>query len=60
MQYIDQRLSKILSDIRIEEARSRRRPRDDEAPEAAPIKQRLGHWLIRHDERPAESEPEAA
>lgn len=58
MHYVDYRLSKILSDIRIEEARSRNRRQS--SPARQPVKQKIGLWLIRQGESLADHEPRAA
>lgn len=59
MQYIDHRLSKILSDIRIEQAQrhNQRRQLRHGSPR---IKERLGHWLIDQGESLAEGKAKAA
>lgn len=59
MYYVDHRLSKILSDIRIEQAQQIRQ-RELSKRSSDPLKQRLGLWLIAHGESLAENRPEAA
>lgn len=59
MYYLDHRLSKILSEIRIEEA-ERIRQRKLSKRSGDPLKQRLGLWLIAQGESLAESRPKAA
>ena len=59
MYFLDHRLSKILSDIRIEQAEQIRQRRlvgqsNDR------LKQRLGLWLIAQGESLADSRPKAA
>jgi len=59
MYYLDHRLIKILSDIRIEEAeRIRIRKLSNQGNDR--LKQRLGLWLIAQGESLADSRPEAA
>lgn len=60
MLYIDQRLSRILSDTRIEQARSIDQRQPQTAGHNRPIKQRLGLWMIDRGESLADSEPKAA
>lgn len=57
MQYLDHRLSKILGDIRIEQASSLRQRRQG-PPQ--PARQRLGLWLIEKGESLARQEPRAS
>jgi len=59
MYYVDHRLSKILSDIRIEQAQQIRQ-RELSKRSSDPLKQRLGLWLIAQGESLAENRPEAA
>jgi hypothetical protein len=59
MYYLDHRLSKILSDIRIEQAQQIRQ-RELSKRSSDPLKQRLGLWLIAQGESLAENRPEAA
>lgn len=59
MYYIDHRLIKILSDIRIEQA-ERIRQRKLGKRSGDPLKQRLGLWLIAQGESLADSRPKAA
>jgi hypothetical protein len=59
MYYVDQRLSKILSDIRIERARQIREQRIARE-HADQLKQRLGLWLIGQGESLAHGKREAA
>jgi len=59
MYYVDHRLSKILSDIRIEQAQQIRQ-RELSKRSSDPLKQRLGLWLIAQGESLAENRPKAA
>jgi hypothetical protein len=59
MYYLDQRLSKILSDIRIEQAEQIRLRRQCNQSKDR-LRQRLGLWLIAQGETLAESSPRAA
>jgi hypothetical protein len=59
MYYVDQRLSKILSDIRLEEAERRRKEKLNDKT-SDPLKQRLGLWLIAQGESLADNKPKAA
>lgn len=59
MYYVDHRLSKILSDIRLEQAERRRKSKlNDKSSD--PLKQRLGLWLIAQGESLADNRPKAA
>lgn len=59
MYYLDHRLSKILSDIRIERAEQiRLRKLSRQSNDR--LKQRLGLWLIAQGESLADSRPKAA
>lgn len=59
MYYVDHRLSKILSDIRLEQAERRRKSKlHDKSSD--PLKQRLGLWLIAQGESLADNRPKAA
>lgn len=60
MQYIDPRLSRILSDIRIEEARSMNNRKRNQAQRVRPVRRRLGLWMIEQGESLADGEPKAA
>jgi hypothetical protein len=59
MYYLDHRLSKILSDIRIEQAEQIRQRKQSQRS-SDPLKQRLGLWLIAQGESLSESRPKAA
>jgi hypothetical protein len=59
MYYIDHRLSKILSDIRLEQAEQRRKGKLNDKT-SDPLKQRLGLWLIAQGESLADNRPKAA
>jgi hypothetical protein len=59
MYYVDQRLSKILSDIRLEQAERRRKEKLIDKT-SDPLKQRLGLWLIAQGESLADNRPKAA
>jgi hypothetical protein len=58
MYYVDQRLSKILSDLRIEQARQIREQRISRQPDQ--LKKRLGVWLINQGESLAHGKQKAA
>lgn len=59
MYFLDHRLSKILSDIRIEQAEQIRQRRLISQSNDR-LKQRLGLWLIAQGESLADSRPKAA
>lgn len=59
MYYLDHTLSKILSDIRIEQAEQIRQRKLSQRS-SDPLKQRLGPWLIAQGESLAKSRPKAA
>lgn len=59
MYYVDQRLSKILSDIRLEQAERRRQVKLYDRT-SDPLKQRLGLWLIAQGESLADNGRKAA
>lgn len=58
MNYLDHRLSKILSENRIEYARSIRERRSHIESEGC-LRRRLGLWLIAHGEHLAHGKPKA-
>lgn len=60
MPYVDQRLGKILSDIRIEEARQIREQRASRRSAGRNLRNRLGLWLIARGEGLAKSKPRIA
>ncbi len=59
MQYLDHRLSKILSDIRIEQATIHQKRRHNQPRHGQPLRRRLGRWLIQQGESLIDSEPRA-
>lgn len=56
MQYLDPRLARVLSDIRLEQARAIKRRQ----PNPEKLRQRLGLWLIARGENLADGKPKAA
>jgi hypothetical protein len=60
MNYFDPRLSKILSDIRLEQAESIRRRKSDNPASKMSYKERLGLFLIAQGERLAQRKPKVA
>jgi hypothetical protein len=60
MQYLDHRLSEILSNIRIEQAQHIGTRRHTRGQHGTPLRQRLGRWLIQQGESLVDGEPRAA
>lgn len=57
MCYVDLRLGKVMSDARVEQARSAARKRQHARAGRAGLKRRLGHWLVARGESLARSNP---
>lgn len=60
MNYFDPRLSKILSDLRLEQAESIRRRKPDNPSSKRSYRERLGLSLIAQGERLAHGKPKVA